>query len=81
MIPEISIVIPLRDEELNVLPMHDELSAVLGALGRAYEIILVDDGSEDGTFEKLADVQARDPHVRVVAHQQVALGHLQAFGA
>ena len=80
MIPEISIVIPLRDEELNVLPMYDELSAVLGALGCAYEVILVDDGSEDGTFEKLADVQARDPHVRVVRFRR-NYGQTAAFAA
>ena len=49
------IVIPLRDEELNVAPLHEELTGVLAPLGVAYELILVDDGSEDGTFARLAE--------------------------
>ena len=43
--PEISIVIPLRDEEENVVPLHDELADVLDQIGVPYEVILVDDGS------------------------------------
>jgi glycosyltransferase involved in cell wall biosynthesis len=78
--PEISVVIPLRDEELNVVPLHDELSAVLRGLGRTYEIILIDDGSQDATFEKLADVQRRDPGVRVVRFQR-NYGQTAAFAA
>jgi glycosyltransferase involved in cell wall biosynthesis len=65
-IPDISVVIPLRDEERNVLPLHEQLTAVLRSLGMAYEIILIDDGSEDATFARLTEVHARDPHVRVV---------------
>ena len=78
--PAISVVIPLRDEELNVVPQHDELSAVLQALGVPYEVILVDDGSEDRTFEKLVEVQARDPHVRVVRFRR-NYGQTAAFAA
>jgi glycosyltransferase involved in cell wall biosynthesis len=65
-IPAVSVVIPLRDEERNVLPLHEQLTAVLRSLGMAYEIILIDDGSEDATFARLTEVHARDPHVRVV---------------
>jgi glycosyltransferase involved in cell wall biosynthesis len=64
--PEVSVVIPLRDEEENVVPLHDELTGVLDQLGTTYEVILVDDGSTDATFEKLAAVQARDANVTVV---------------
>jgi glycosyltransferase involved in cell wall biosynthesis len=64
--PEVSVVIPLRDEGENVLPLHDELSGVLDQLGVPYEVILVDDGSTDATFEKLAAVQAQDAHVKVI---------------
>jgi glycosyltransferase involved in cell wall biosynthesis len=78
--PELSIVIPLKDEEQNVVPLHDELSGVLRTLGHPYEIILVDDGSEDGTFEKLAEVQARDPYVRVVRFNR-NYGQTAAFAA
>ena len=80
MSPEISAVIPLRDEELNVLPLHAELTAVLHSLRVGYEIILIDDGSRDGTFDKLADVQGRDPLVRVVRFER-NFGQTAAFAA
>lgn len=80
MIPEISIVIPLRDEELNVLPLHDELTAVMGTFGVEYELILVDDGSEDKTFRLLAEAQARDPRVRVIQFTR-NYGQTAAFAA
>jgi glycosyltransferase involved in cell wall biosynthesis len=79
-VTEISIVIPLRDEELNVQPLHEELSAVLKPLGRPYEIILIDDGSEDGTFGRLAEIQARDRHVRVIQFTR-NFGQTAAFAA
>jgi len=41
---DISVVVPLRDEEANVEPLHRELSGVLRTLGRPYEIVLIDDG-------------------------------------
>jgi glycosyltransferase involved in cell wall biosynthesis len=78
--PELSLVIPLRDEELNVVPLHEELTRVLGTLGRDYEIILIDDGSEDGTFERLRDVQARDPRVQVIQFTR-NFGQTAAFAA
>lgn len=80
MTPEISLVVPLRDEELNVLPLHEELTAALAGVGVPYEIILIDDGSEDGTFEKLRDVQARDPRVRVIQFTR-NFGQTAAFAA
>jgi glycosyltransferase involved in cell wall biosynthesis len=64
--PELSVVVPLRDEEENVVPLHAELTDVLDQLGVAYEVILVDDGSVDGTFERLAKVQAQDPRVKAI---------------
>jgi glycosyltransferase involved in cell wall biosynthesis len=76
----VSVVIPLRDEALNVLPLHEELVPVLSALDVPYEILFVDDGSEDGTFEQLAHVQARDPHVRVIRFQR-NYGQTAAFAA
>lgn len=48
--PELSVVIPLRDEEANVAPLHDELTRALAGLGRGYEIIYVEDGSVDATW-------------------------------
>jgi glycosyltransferase involved in cell wall biosynthesis len=78
--PELSIVIPLRDEELNVGPLYDELTGVLASLNRSYELILVDDGSVDRTFEKLAAIQQRDRRVRVVRFVR-NFGQTAAFAA
>jgi len=78
--PELSIVIPLRDEESNVVPLHGELTRVLAGLGLTYEMILVEDGSEDGTFARLRDVQAADPRVRVIRFTR-NFGQTAAFAA
>ncbi len=63
---DLSVVIPLFNEEENVSPLYEELRAVLEKLGRTYEIVLVDDGSSDKTFEKLRAIAALDPHVVVL---------------
>jgi glycosyltransferase involved in cell wall biosynthesis len=78
--PDISVVIPLRDEEENVVPLHDELSDVLDQVGSYYEIILVDDGSTDGTYEQLTNVQARDAKVKVIRFTR-NFGQTAAFAA
>jgi glycosyltransferase involved in cell wall biosynthesis len=80
MIPDISVVIPLRDEELNIGPLHDELTGVLEGLGRPYELILVDDGSADGTFARLIEIQSRDGRVRVIRFTR-NFGQTAAFAA
>jgi glycosyltransferase involved in cell wall biosynthesis len=78
--PELSLVIPLRDEEANVLPLHAELTSVMRSLGRPYEAILVDDGSSDQTFVRLCEVQERDRHVRVIRFTR-NFGQTAAFAA
>ena len=80
MAPDLSVVIPLHDEEPNVAELHRELTAALGAWGRPYEILLVDDGSTDGTFGALKALQAGDPHVRVIAFRR-NFGQTAAFAA
>jgi len=62
------------------VPLHDELTGVLDQLGIAYEVILIDDGSEDATFTKLAAIQAADPHVKVVRFTH-NFGQTAAFAA
>jgi glycosyltransferase involved in cell wall biosynthesis len=64
--PQISVVIPLYNEEENVAPLLDELFAELGKLGRSFEVICVDDGSRDGTFAVLSRLAAQRPELRVV---------------
>ena len=80
MAPDLSVVIPLHNEEPNVAELHRELTAALGAWGRSYEILLVDDGSTDGTFGVLKALQAGDPRVRVIAFRR-NFGQTAAFAA
>ena len=63
---DLSIIIPTYDEEDNVEPLYQALMATVPALGRSFEIIFVDDGSRDQTFERLAALAARDRRVRVI---------------
>jgi glycosyltransferase involved in cell wall biosynthesis len=63
---DLSIVIPIKDERDNLRPLHERLHAVLAPLGKSYEIIFVDDGSDDGSYEILDTLAARDPSVKVV---------------
>jgi glycosyltransferase involved in cell wall biosynthesis len=64
--PDLSIVVPLYNEVENVRPLHSALSGALRRLDRTYEILYVDDGSTDGSFELLADLRQRDDRVVVV---------------
>ncbi len=64
--PELSVVVPIYNERDNVAPLHEALSYALAALGMRYEIVLVDDGSRDGTRDVLRSLGAVDPHLRVV---------------
>ena len=63
---ELSIVVPVYNEEGNVEPLHAELTRVARALGRTYELIFVNDGSHDGTLGRLAALRARDERLRIV---------------
>src|SRR6185437_8260035 len=58
----------------------DELSDVLDQVGSYYEIILIDDGSTDGTYEQLTNVQARDAKVKVIRFTR-NFGQTAAFAA
>lgn len=63
----LSVVVPVRDEADNVLPLIEEIDAALA--GRVpYEIVFVDDGSADATGERLRAALADRPHLRVLRH-------------
>jgi glycosyltransferase involved in cell wall biosynthesis len=62
----ISVVVPVRDEELTVEPLYDELARALAERGEPWEVVFVDDGSRDGTHATLARLHAGAPNVRVV---------------
>ena len=76
----LSVVIPLRDEEANVAPLHADFTTILERLGLRYEIIFIEDGSSDATFARLAEIQALDPYVRVIRFTR-NFGQTAAFAA
>jgi len=63
---QISVVIPLYNEEENLEALHSRLTRVLVDLGMPYEMIFIDDGSKDGSFHILQCLYTRDNHVRVI---------------
>jgi len=63
---DLSVIVPLFNEEENVEELYRELSEVLRNYGRSYEIIFVDDGSTDRTAERLCSVTKGDPAVRII---------------
>lgn len=63
--PQISVVVPLLDEQDNLPPLYEQITRSL--TGRhEYELIFIDDGSTDRSFEILKGLQASDPRVRVI---------------
>ena len=66
---DLSVVIPVKDEAANVAPLVAELRAALDGL-LDYEIVYVDDGSEDGTAAEVARLQAEAPHLRLLRHMR-----------
>ena len=77
----ISVVVPVCNESGTIAEFHRRTSRVLQTLDRlAYEIIYVDDGSSDDSYEQLADLAARDSHVTVVKFSR-NFGHQTAITA
>jgi glycosyltransferase involved in cell wall biosynthesis len=76
----LSLVIPLYNEEENVLPLVDQLNTALAGWSGSIEILLVDDGSTDRTLDLLRKAQEADPHVRVI-HFRRNLGQTTAMAA
>lgn len=77
---DLSVVIPIYNEVDNVEALCDEFVQTLDGWGRSYEIVLVDDGSQDGSFEKLAALSRRYPQLRVVQFRR-NFGQTAAFAA
>ena len=77
---DISIVLPVYNESGNLKSLHSELTDVLGKTGRTYEILAVDDGSTDDSLAVLQQIQASDPHVRIITFRR-NFGQTAAFAA
>ena len=76
----VSVVIPLFNEVENVGELHRELTRSLESLDRPYEILMVDDGSSDGTLDRLLEIEAADARVRVLRLRR-NFGQTAAFSA
>jgi glycosyltransferase involved in cell wall biosynthesis len=64
--PDLSVIVPLFNEEESVGPLYAAIVAALDPLGKAYEILFVDDGSRDGTFRKAKELAEGDPRLRII---------------
>lgn len=62
----LSIVIPVYNEEDNVIPLHERVSAAMQQTGQEYDVIIVNDGSSDRTETRLQAIAAADPRFKVV---------------
>ncbi|HYN41551.1 MAG TPA: glycosyltransferase, partial [Thermoanaerobaculia bacterium] len=65
-VPEISVVLPCFNELANLPELRRRLVSVLEATGRTFEILFVDDGSRDGSFEAMTALAAQDPRLRAL---------------
>ena len=85
---DLSVVVPFYEEEEAIDAFFDELLGVLDRLPLRSEVIAIDDGSGDHTFDRLAAVRARDPRVKVIRFRRnfgqtagLAAGFAHASGA
>jgi glycosyltransferase involved in cell wall biosynthesis len=77
---ELSVVIPVFNEEENIPILFPRLKAVLDADGNSYEVIFVDDGSTDASLQRMLELKAKHPRVRIV-HFRANRGKSAALSA
>jgi glycosyltransferase involved in cell wall biosynthesis len=77
---ELSVVIPIKNESASLEDLHREITATLEPWGRSYEVIVVDDGSTDDSFQQLSRIQAADARWRVIRFRR-NFGQTAAFSA
>lgn len=73
--PELAVVVPVKNEQENILSLIAEIHAALE--GVDFEVVYVDDGSDDRTPQRLAEARAQHPRVRSVRHKE-SCGQSQA---
>jgi len=76
----LSVLLPIKNEEGNVVPLLDQIERALAPLGHPFEVIAVDDGSTDGSRAVLEGEAARRPYLRVLVFRRNA-GQTAAFDA
>lgn len=62
----LSLIIPVYNEEDNVLPLHQKITEALDSMGQPYEVIIVDDGSTDNTAQRLKELAKADNRLKVI---------------
>ena len=67
---DLSIVIPIKEEQDNLRPLHERITVALQPLGKSYEIVFVDDGSHDQSWQVLQELARQDSRVKVVSLQR-----------
>jgi glycosyltransferase involved in cell wall biosynthesis len=87
MTPELSVVVPLYNEEESLRPLYEAITNAVAPLGVSYEIVFVDDGSRDGTVRTADEIARTDPRVCLVKFRRnygqtpaMAAGIAQASG-
>ncbi len=82
-----SIIMPMLNEEENVFPAYKKISSLMGKFGYSWELICIDDGSSDSTFEKIRMLSAHDKRVKAIqfsrnfgAHAALTAGLMQSKG-
>jgi len=80
MAPDLSVVIPVKNEVDSLPDLYRELRETLDRYGRPWEIVFVEDGSSDESFQMLAGLHSDDPRVRVIRFRK-NFGQTAAFGA
>lgn len=63
---DVSVLVPVKDEEATIQELASRVIAVLDRIGRSFEIIFVDDGSTDGTIQRIREAHAADRRVKLV---------------
>jgi len=63
---DLSVVVPVYNEAENIMALYEEIKGSCQKLHRSYEIIIIDDGSQDNSFSILKNIQGRDPMVRII---------------
>ncbi|MCD1296103.1 glycosyltransferase [Methanocella sp. CWC-04] len=66
--PYISVIIPVYNEEDNITELYGQLSSVLYSLNQPFEVLFIDDGSRDNTYNKLKEI--KDDNVRIIRFQR-----------
>ena len=78
--PELTVVVPAFNEQENILPTYERLVAALEQHVAGLEVLFVDDGSRDATWQRISELAARDPRVRGISFAR-NFGHQAALTA